>query len=866
MDASQIQSSIRRLFEEGSRIVLWRDEDGEFDEILPTLELDDIEVREVCKTPALELKSDIELAPSDVQFLLYEKGNIPDQEQDWLLDIRFYAAPFAADRSTMILKELGLVEQSLRDHIAARAKFFASKERLSKAARFIQLGDGPEAIDRALMATLLKADQTDTFSILRYLLHTLDPDDLEIPSPAWRDFEKYDLAESFWSQMAQVFGYDESEPSLKSLLIRMLVSDFAHGLDCDCPSALVHLVLPKSGAANAVVCVGRWRDSAQLHPSYDALSGAIAESVKVSHHLKGIRIESLRDARTFLVTEQFVAGGLRDRILETVDALNLESVKEIVSRRQNGHWANTNLPSSPAAPRETLSGVYDALDAAASFIDLRNEHSAGFAASDSKALFQTYTSDLYKFDQLYRVFCEAADIAKAKGWDILKQLRTCIEDIYGNWYIAGLATHWGDQLEGSDLLKAWKLEGVSSQYNFFKEYVRPRLDEGDDRRVYVIISDAFRYEAAQELTTELNGRYRFAATLRSQLGVLPSYTGLGMASLLPHKEISYNETGTVMVDGKSSSGLANRQKALAAVDGTAILADAFMSMNKSQGREFIKPHRVIYIYHNQIDQTADTGNEEKTFQSVRTTINELGDLVSRIINSLNGNYIVLTADHGFLYQESPPTESDKNKIAAKPPGTVISKKRYLLGKNLPDHSGAYHSTTAATANARGEMEFWVPRGANRFHFIGGSRFVHGGAMPQEIVVPVIQVAQLKGRSAEKTRTRSVGISVLSGNLRITTSRYRFRLIQTEAVTERIRPLNAKIAIFDGDEPVTNVEVLTFASESSDMNEWQQEVWLTLGNQSFDKKKDYSLIVRNAETSVEEARMNVIIDLAFDNDF
>ncbi len=86
------------------------------------------------------------------------------------------------------------------------------------------------------------------------------------------------------------------------------------------------------------------------------------------------------------------------------------------------------------------------------------------------------------------------------------------------------------------------------------------------------------------------------------------------------------------------------------------------------------------------------------------------------------------------------------------------------------------------------MEFWVPRGTNRFHFVGGSRFIHGGAMPQEIAVPVIQVTQLKGKSAEKTRTKHVGISVLGSNLKITTSRYRFKFIQTEAVSERIKPL------------------------------------------------------------------------------
>ena len=48
-----------------------------------------------------------------------------------------------------------------------------------------------------------------------------------------------------------------------------------------------------------------------------------------------------------------------------------------------------------------------------------------------------------------------------------------------------------------------------------------------------------RYEVAEELTGYLNGTYRGQAKLSFQLGVLPSYTALGMASLLPHSKLEY---------------------------------------------------------------------------------------------------------------------------------------------------------------------------------------------------------------------------------------------------------------------------------------------------------------------------------------
>ena len=39
--------------------------------------------------------------------------------------------------------------------------------------------------------------------------------------------------------------------------------------------------------------------------------------------------------------------------------------------------------------------------------------------------------------------------------------------------------------------------------------------------------------------------------------MLPSYTALGMASLLPHKTLAYKRTGDVLVDGMPIASLAS---------------------------------------------------------------------------------------------------------------------------------------------------------------------------------------------------------------------------------------------------------------------------------------------------------------------
>ncbi len=55
---------------------------------------------------------------------------------------------------------------------------------------------------------------------------------------------------------------------------------------------------------------------------------------------------------------------------------------------------------------------------------------------------------------------------------------------------------------------------------------------------------------------------------------------------------------------------------------------------------------VVYIYHDTIDAIGDKlPTEDRTFSACRDAIGELRDLVTRVINRLNGSRIVVTADH-----------------------------------------------------------------------------------------------------------------------------------------------------------------------------------------------------------------------------
>ena len=894
-DLQQINSALERLFHvEGQRVVFWNDPDREFQNTLPFVMLDGVTTLRLDKVGAFAAKIQIERDRPTGKFLVYAPAEEPDYADDWLLDIRLYSRSFRADRASILLQELGLVNQALRSHVADRRKFFDAKERLQKIKPLVAPNDAAADLDRKMIAVVTRAEQPEIFNLVRTLFHAWvetagagprsansedgDPIesvagpaassdvDLDHPPAVWGQIEKFDLEEPFWKMVKTAFGYEEETPSLKNFLLRLMLTDFAHHLKGEPPQSLRGLLLPKAGWENAVVCLAQWRDSSSKSSSYDRLSSEVAALLKIDEHLHNLEIDQLLEVMTFLAVEKRIASSLRERVQMTVDTINVANARSIALRRQAGYWATLNGADSPDAPRRALHAVYDALVAAAEFYDLRTQHKAGFDFADADTLYRAYETELYRFDQLYRHFCESADAAEAQGWNVVKPLRADIEAHYVHWYLANLAIAWGKFIEPpGTLLSRWQLDHVSNQYRFYDRHVQPWLDGGENRRAFVIVSDAFRYEAAEELAAELNGKYRFEATLASQLGVLPSYTALGMASLLPHRTLAYKGTD-VLVDGKSSSAR-ERDGILQSVGGLACKAEELMAKRKEDGRDFVRDKRAVYVYHDMVDAVGDGGKTDRiTFAAVRRAIDELAALVGYIVNNLSAHYVVVTADHGFLFTETDRTEPDKSKLQEKPDSTVLAKKRYVLGPSLPDSAEAWRGKTSVTAGTEGGMEFWIPKGTNVFHFVGGARFVHGGAMPQEIVVPVITVKQVRGKSAQDTKIKPVTVHVLGANHRITTASHRFQLIQMEPVSERVKPITLRIGVYEGDEPVTDIQTVKFDSGSGNLEERKKWVSLVLTNRPYNKKTAYRLVVRDADTGIEQQSVEVIIDRAFANDF
>ena len=850
-------------------VVFWHDHDGEFSAIVSGLNVDGVQLVLLDETPALEVKLDIERAPGQ-RWLLYSTQPEPEPTQDWLLDVRMRSKSFRADSTSILLEDLGLATQSLRGHLKERAKFLRAKDRVDRLKRLVLPDDSAPDLDRKMLAVLTRADQPELFAMLLRLYSgcVVDGDaDLNVQPKAWLDIGSNDLTPAFWALVQAQLGYVDANPSLRDLLLRILVTDFCRNLNGDAPRQLAHFVLPeRTLAANASVFVSRWRSDLAHFNSYNALARAVAQDLDLPALLLGFTAESLVDCLTFEDVELRVVQDLKQRIVAGAGA-NMDVVRALIARRRDGHWANPLLASANNRTRE-LAACYDALTAAADFFELKARHAAGFSFADAGVAFAQYRVELFRFDQLYRHFHTAADAVEPTGWAVLHGLRETIEALYAGWFIPQLGTAWAKVVEGPQgLLTRWTLPVVTPQQRFFECEVLP-LYEGGTKRVFVVISDALRFEVAHELVQHTNSKSRFKASLNAMLGVLPSYTALGMAALLPHQTLAYKENANldVLADGHPVATLEQRHEHLKPFGGIAIKAEDLMGLGKEKGRELVRDQRLIYIYHDRIDMTGDKqASETKTFEAAAQTVQELSQLLGVIINSLNGSTVLVTADHGFMYQESALDGADKSSLEDKPAGTIKAKKRYLIGRHLGATPKAWSGNTAMTAGttADGSMDFWVPKGASRFHFSGGARFVHGSAMPQEVVVPLITVRESE---AEHAKTRYVNISLLGAVNKVVTSTQRFEFIQTDAVSERVLARSVVVSLRDGDRPISDEQSLTFDSSSQLLDERKRSIFLTVLAGAQDPHKRYDLIMRDAVTNIEVLRQPIKVDLAFGNDF
>lgn len=231
-------------------------------------------------------------------------------------------------------------------------------------------------------------------------------------------------------------------------------------------------------------------------------------------------------------------------------------------------------------------------------------------------------------------------------------------NMYTNKYLGSYAYKWKQSLT----LDIYQNYTGTRQEDFYSRFVTPFLREGGrEGRVIVIISDAFRYECAKELQRNLDLDEKCDAKMNHMLSVLPSETTLGMASLLPHREIVVQSGLDVVVDDmKCGNSMADRRKILQNSVKRADCYDFDIIKNAKQAevREMLQDKDVVYIYQNQID---DRGESKKSEQVLSELAYEVGERYFAIQRTEEG-YDYSFYDEDFRLMDGGVYENDEISI------------------------------------------------------------------------------------------------------------------------------------------------------------------------------------------------------------
>lgn len=355
------------------------------------------------------------------------------------------------------------------------------------------------------------------------------------------------------------------------------------------------------------------------------------------------------------------------------------------------------------------------------------------------------------------------------------------------------------------------------------------------------------------------------AKLSVQLSVLPSYTRLGMAALLPHKTLEMTDDFQVLADGILCDNLAGRQQVLQSYnpDSVCVQFDDIKNLKVAELRDVLTKRQIIYVYHNQIDARGDKANtEDEVFHACEEAVQEIMDLIHRISVSGNTYHFIVTADHGFIYKRDKLTESDK--ISGKSADKAFVNRRFIVSKATLEDDGIDHMSMGRILGNEDSKVVSYPVSSNVFKVAGGgANYVHGGSSPQEMLVPVLEFKMERGHM----ETKNAEIALVSIVHKITNLITSMDFIQSDAVSDTVKAAKYRIFFLSEDnEKISNEN--SYVADSREENAQKRifRMRFTFKNKKYDKDKQYYLVVYDEESGLEQWRQPVIMDIAFADDF
>lgn len=823
MDLLEIQNKINTMLSGTERkIVFWYDEDAEYQEDIEELKLaDGNRIRILTDDNWFETKLLLEERDPYSNYLVYASFKRPDDRENHLADTFYYSEHFYSDKIVQLCGELG-IPVDCQDEVKKYKRFWTSGN--TQKFRDLQIAEYSKTNIKLGILCVISGVKILNFE---ELLRKIFLAEKENENTVIKKMEYYKIHKVFWDFCTKYYGYRDSDPSVKNLFKTMVITYI---------DAVTEGVVPKEWKAyvsekhnDNVVFIKNLMNNDQTKECYDEMANNIAYELQAEELIKNIPLGKVVACDAFDLFDiniiNWIIAKIEDNMLD--EKIAELKIPEICKSRikTSYHYA------------EKFRTQYLMLFNAYNLI---REISVHRFKPSLKEVIDLYTEETYKIDSYYRKFYYYMD--KVGLSENIEKIKDLVENIYTNKYLTDFSYKWNQTLTD----ELYRTYPETKQEEFYDSYVKPfMIEEGREGRVIVIISDALRYECAKELMDNFSMDEKCDASISHMLSVLPSETTLGMASLLPHKEIVVDETFGITVDGlQCGNSLADRQKILKTYVSRSICLqfDDVKNAKREVIREMLQDKDVVYIYHNQIDNRGENmKSENEVFNACQEAIEEIQGLIRRITGYVSATRYLITADHGFIYKRNKLVESDKIVLDKKTIPFV--NKRYLL--TLEEISNdAVISRKLEYLGILNKLFVTTPMGTDIIKAPGGGQnYVHGGSSLQEMIVPVIKVRTATG----KQDIGIVNVELSSFTNKVTGIEIRLDFMQMEPVSDVVkgRKLIAFFADIDGNKISYDVPIIA-NSKYSDAQKRVMTEKFTLKSGKYDRQKEYFLILADMD--------------------
>ena len=863
------------------RIIFWYDEDKEFEDKLDEVVLEHAKVIALTGNNAFSVKKLLSVDDLTTNYLVYSPCVYDRLDDNWLLDVELYSEEFRADLISIWIDEMGLPSNpAMQKQVKNYRAYFNAKDRRLKVSTQNIVPATPAQLHMAVMAAICGLKDAHPNRILRSVFCAgLDLNH----NGVYQDFVKYHADGPFWAMVRQGWGFAEEEPDLGRLAVHLLLTAATRTMGQECLAELdgfismphqaycydfisewLHSDKANSGTAGRQgepVRAGR-RPGAEGDPGRDMgqlydVARYVEDKARLYQRFEKLTVDDLAGTECFPCINEVILTKLMTEISDHI--IDVDTITSTVEKRRTCAWY------------EPFENFYDGILQVANMQSFFKEHSAGFHTAEAKGIWKEYTESYYQMDTYYRLFHlsfqKSLETSNILLDDLFKHVVDRVEGLYIHWFLGELGNNWSDVC-ADELATCGKVLEVPQQEEFYRSRIKT-----SDTKVFVIISDAMRYEVAAAMADQLQRETQSKVSISSMQSIFPSITKFGMAALLPHKELTVevrNDSLTVLADGLSTAS-SYRDKVLKSENpaSVALKYHDMIAMKRAERSALVKGMDVVYIYHDTIDEASHTSDT-----AVRMIVNEFG-----------GTNILITADHGFLYTYSPLTEEDKvdktrfngmdkaNASEAGREGTSVCVeygRRYAIMEK-----GAQPDYLLPVKFLGGNTEFdgFAPRESIRIKMNGGGmNFVHGGISLQEMVVPVIEYHYLRSDSMEYKRnkqkydTRPVTVNLLSASRKISNMIFSLNFYQKDAVSANREAATYQVYFTDENgRQISDVQKIIADKTSNNGAERTFRCQFNLKSRKYSNTAAYYLVIADEKGLQMPQREPFQIDIVFSVD-